>query len=108
MLTGLQTAVPCVKDGFATPGTGGFPQGREAGVHLPRRHILPRKEGGFIVVSTSPISSSILSKSWVCLSQDFLGALKSFVAYLISKAIGFSRYAAKLWSLHHIPGCRIL
>jgi hypothetical protein len=35
------------------------------------------------------------------LSQDFLGTLnlgtlKSFVAYLISKAIGFSRYVAKL------------
>jgi hypothetical protein len=28
------------------------------------------------LVSTSPISSSILSKSWVCLSQDFLGTLK--------------------------------
>jgi hypothetical protein len=52
-------------------------------------------------------SSSILSKSWVCLSQDFLGTLKSFVAYLIPKAIGFSRYVAKLWSLHHIPGYRI-
>ena len=59
------------------------------------------------LVSTSPISSSILSKSWVCLSQDFLGTLKIFVAYLISKAIGFSRYVAKLWSLHHIPGYRI-
>ena len=37
------------------------------------------------LVSTSPISPSILSKSWVCLSQDFLGTLKSFVAYLISR-----------------------
>ena len=36
------------------------------------------------LVSTSPISSRILSKSWVCLSQDFLGTVKSFVAYLIS------------------------
>jgi hypothetical protein len=59
------------------------------------------------LVSTSPISSSILSKSWVCLSQDFLGTLKRFVAYLISKAIRFSRYVAKLWSLHHIAGYRI-
>ena len=44
---------------------------------------------------------------WFRLSQDFLGTLKRFVAYLISKAIGFSRYVAKLWSLHHIPGYRI-
>jgi hypothetical protein len=35
------------------------------------------------------------------------GTLKIFVAYLISKAIGFSRYVAKLWSPHHIPGYRI-
>jgi hypothetical protein len=41
------------------------------------------------LVSTSPISSSILSKSWVCLSPGFPG------------------YVEKLCSLHHIPGYRI-
>ena len=73
--------------------------------HTPRRHILPRKEGGFSVYV-----SNILRHSLEILDlpiSGFLGTLKSFVTYLISKAIGFSRYVAKLWSLHHIPAYRI-
>ena len=40
------------------------------------------------------LNSFTLGNPGVCLSQDFLGTLKIFVAYLISKAIGFSRYVA--------------
>jgi integrase len=41
------------------------------------------------------------------LAQKLLGEVDIEEAYLISKAIGFSRYVAKLWSPHHIPGYRI-